>query len=121
MSEAVSNYIVFTLKHKQEMMAMHTSRNATTVHDGTLTGDCSSEDKALINWCNWFLHSKGLKIDRLGELVDGTFLITILEELTGLESYDSRSRSSSGGSLRHRNWATIFDVLGLDEFAITSK
>ena len=83
-----------------------------------------SEDRALTTWCNWLLHSKGLEINHLGQLKDGTFLITILEELTGLKSYDDayrlRSPTTSLG-LRQRNWATILDVLGLDASSLDGK
>ena len=115
LSAAVSDHLVDVLlmKKKRSFRVIMTGDNDRCFKD-------TSEGRALITWCNWFLNSKGLEIKHLGELEDGTFFITILEELTGLKSYDAhcvRSSTTSVG-LRQRNWATILDILGLDESSV---
>ena len=120
-SSTISDYLVDMLLMEQRSIA-GVNMSGDSRNNKNTNMEC--EDRALTTWCNWLLQSKGLKINHLGELKDGTFLITILEELTGLESYDDayglRSPTTSLG-LRQRNWATILDVLGLDASSLDGE
>ena len=75
------------------------------------------EDQALIKWSNSYLQKRGLKIRSLDQLEDGTFLLTILEEISGEKpcQIDLSSSNSNPPSFVHRNWATILNTLGLDD------
>eukprot|EP00111_Clytia_hemisphaerica_P005569 TCONS_00016163-protein len=78
------------------------------------------EDQALIKWSNSYLQKRGLKIRTLDQLEDGTFLLTILEEISGDKprQITSPSKNSHPPSFVRRNWATILNTLGLDDHLI---
>ena len=68
------------------------------------------QENAFTQWCNLFFKSKGFEIDNLSALHDGTFVIVLLEIVSGKNLYADEIELD-GKTEEERTWSLIIHSL----------
>lgn len=68
------------------------------------------QENAFTQWCNLFFKSKGFEIDNLSALHDGTFVIVLLEIVSGKNLYADETELD-GKTEEERTWSLIIHSL----------
>ena len=68
------------------------------------------QENAFTQWCNLFFKSKGFEIDNLSALHDGTFVLVLLEIVSGKNLYADETELD-GKTEEERTWSLIIHSL----------